>query len=124
MLSNMEPALGFEPRTDGLQNRSSTAELSRRHDSGFHLRRPSGNGTFMRLSSGSAARTWIASSINMAYFFQKSNSFAFFSGSSSYPNFLSGADNVFSSSGMIGLTKDIVSSLTCTLGFLSRTLRL
>ena len=27
----MEPALGFEPRTDGLQNRSSTAELSRRH---------------------------------------------------------------------------------------------
>ena len=25
----MEPALGFEPRTDGLQNRSSTAELSR-----------------------------------------------------------------------------------------------
>ena len=27
--SKMEPALGFEPRTDGLQNRSSTAELSR-----------------------------------------------------------------------------------------------
>ena len=27
----MEPALGFEPRTDGLQNRSSTAELSRHH---------------------------------------------------------------------------------------------
>ena len=26
--SKMEPALGFEPRTDGLQNRSSTAELS------------------------------------------------------------------------------------------------
>ena len=27
--SKLEPALGFEPRTDGLQNRSSTAELSR-----------------------------------------------------------------------------------------------
>ena len=26
--SKLEPALGFEPRTDGLQNRSSTAELS------------------------------------------------------------------------------------------------
>ena len=29
--SKLEPALGFEPRTDGLQNRSSTAELSRLH---------------------------------------------------------------------------------------------
>ena len=29
--SKLEPALGFEPRTDGLQNRSSTAELSRPH---------------------------------------------------------------------------------------------
>ena len=28
MNSKLEPALGFEPRTDGLQNRSSTAELS------------------------------------------------------------------------------------------------
>ena len=30
----LEPALGFEPRTDGLQNRSSTAELSRPGEAG------------------------------------------------------------------------------------------
>ncbi len=30
LIKNMEPTLGFEPRTDGLQNRCSTTELHRR----------------------------------------------------------------------------------------------
>ena len=90
----LEPALGFEPRTDGLQNRSSTAELSRRvisrsracpyftvrrirqeADSVRRDRLPPGKYGFR---SRGMEPDRIPGRINMAYFFQKSNSPPFF----------------------------------------------